>query len=126
MAGWTYIWTVGVLAMAIGCDGAGSSDSGPDATACDSTLGTLDVHLVTAWGGGDYEGGTSIRIEPSDSDAFSVSIEGAHASAELEAGAYTVRMSENTEGCFSDPGFEVEIVACETTDLEMTVNCWGR
>ena len=116
-----YVSTLGVLSTTMGCPVDDSNDSGTDAAACASTMGT-----ITAWGGSDYEGGTSIRVEPSESDAFSVSIEGAHATAELEAGFYTVWMSENTEGCFSDRDFEDEIEACEITGLEMTVHCWGR
>ena len=121
-----YIWTMGALGMVMGCDGSGSTDTGEDAASCGSNMGTLDVHLVTAWGGSDYNGGTSIRIEPSEGDAFSVPIDGAQTSIELEVGAYTAWMSKNAESCFSDQDFEVEIVACETTELEMTIDCYGR
>ena len=124
--GWRQIYRLGAMGMAMGCAGGDSSEAESGAASCDSSMGVLDVHLVTAWGGNDYNGGTSIRIEPAGEESFSVSISGSQASIELEAGSYTAWMAKNAESCFSDQDFEVEVVACQTTELEMTIDCYGR
>jgi hypothetical protein len=90
-----------------------------------STQGTLQVHIEKGWGG-SYDFATSIMVEPEGEDAFQVPTSGADVSVDLESGEYQVWMPEDAEGCFSKDRSEVTIEACESVELEIMIDCWGR
>ena len=113
-----------ILFVMMGCAG-NDGDTGVTALECESTSGTLSVHAVNSWGGergGDYD----LQVTPIGEETFTVAASAPNFSIDLATGDYTLDVYETPDSCFALETYEVNITACEISEVEIEFECWGR
>ncbi|MEE2750140.1 MAG: hypothetical protein VX519_01815 [Myxococcota bacterium] len=120
------VW--GPLLGLLGCAGSGGEDTA--VVACNSAAGTLEGVVYEDFSWNEPEPGEEpvlvgharVQISQSDVEPFTAMADAdGYYSVDLQAGVWSIYATDSVESCVSEWGLSVEVVACETAELDVAL-----
>jgi len=114
------------LASLLGCAVSDGEDTA--VVVCSSVAGTLEGLVYEDYSWNEPEPGEDptavgharIQISQSDVEPFTAMADAdGHYSVDLQAGVWNIYATDSMESCVSEMGLSVEVVACETAQLDV-------